>query len=146
MPAARKRRYRSPLRSTVALPIDPDALVTTTEVMWFIGYRSLRGAASWCRKWGVHAQSRAPGIHGDNMYRAGDVAAAKKRHDAHGRGFRSDLLCGTCGQGRPHGVKLHRLNERGQLPPVWGCETCHPLPDPEPPEMAHESEYYGWDQ
>ena len=141
---ADKRRYRSKVHSPSKLPDDPDALVTTTEVMWFLGYRTTRGTGAWLRRWGVHAPSRAPGPHGDNCYRVADVKAAKARSDAHGRGYRSDLLCTGCGKGRPHGITLHRLNKRGELPPVWGCATCYP--DPDAPEMAHESEHYRWDQ
>jgi len=128
--ASKRKRAVGPSRihSPTALPDDPDVLITTTEVMWFLGYRSLRSAAGWCRKWGVHAYARAPGLHGDNCYRVADVRAGKARADASGRGYRSDLLCCTCGQGRPHGVTLHRLNERGELPPIWGCEACHPQP------------------
>lgn len=102
--------------------------MTTIEVMYYLGMRTFRGAAGWCRKWGVEAHSRLPGPGGFNLYPRDAVYAAKLRSDAQGQGYRGDLICQYCGKGRPHNVPVHRLNSPG-MPSVWACDACDPRED-----------------
>lgn len=60
--------------------------MTTTEVMWFLGYKNIRSAADWCRKQKVHAISRRPGSHGENVYKRSDVERAKDAMVGRGKG------------------------------------------------------------
>jgi hypothetical protein len=105
-----------------ALTTGASELMSTTEVMLAIGYETIRSAAGWCRRWDVQAVHRAAGSHGENQYPRDQVAAAIKRAQTQGRGYRKDLLCHQCGKGRPDGVMVHRQNP-GVLPPVWACDT-----------------------
>lgn len=45
-----------------------EELMTTIEVMEYIGYRNLRGVAVWCNRRGIHPVSRQPGRKGENLY------------------------------------------------------------------------------
>lgn len=56
---------------------DPADEMTTTEVMWYIGYATPRAALVWCRRLGVPAIGRRPGNRGENVYSRAAVVAAK---------------------------------------------------------------------
>lgn len=70
MPLRRKAR---PVQSVT----DPADEMSTTEVMWYIGYATPRAALVWCRRYGVQAIGRRPGNRGENVYSRAAVAAAK---------------------------------------------------------------------
>lgn len=60
--------------------------MTTTEVMWFIGYSSTRGANTWLNRHGIVAQGRRPGFNGENVYLRADVERAKASMPGRGSG------------------------------------------------------------
>lgn len=64
-------------------------VMTTTEVMWFIRYKTLRSTSNWLRYHGVQAVTRNPGPRGENCYPRAAVEEAKR--NVRGRGYRTDL-------------------------------------------------------
>lgn len=77
-----RRKGRPPARK----PLTDAPEITTSEVMAYLGYRSLRATADWCRKHKVHAISRRPGTHGENVYRRLDVERARAAMPGRGAG------------------------------------------------------------
>jgi hypothetical protein len=77
MPLRRKRKQAAE---------DAPATMTTTEVMWFLGYGSTKAASTWLRRYNVQAQSRHPGSHGENVYLRADVEHAKEHMIGRGYG------------------------------------------------------------
>lgn len=60
--------------------------MTTSEVMWFIGYGSTRATNAWLSRHGIKAVGRRPGFNGENVYLRADVEQAKASMPGQGKG------------------------------------------------------------
>lgn len=65
---------------------DTSIEMTTSEVMWFIGYSSTRATNAWLNRYGIKASGRRPGFNGENVYLRADVEQAKANMPGQGKG------------------------------------------------------------